>query len=74
MKFSRHKNNLFLNKPTQRFLNKVVKIKGEDKPAGISNVLTLKETMEGFSAGEIQDARLATKLYNIAGTPFVQGH
>ena len=69
VKFSRDKNNLCLNKPTQCFLNKVAKTKGRDKAAGVSNVLTLKEIMEGFLAKEIQDARLARKLYNIAGTP-----
>ena len=53
VKFSRGKNNLYLNKPTQCFLNKVAKTKERDKTAGVSNVLTLKETMEGFSRREI---------------------
>jgi len=69
VKFSRDKNNLYLYKPTHCFLNQVVKKKGKDKAIGVSNVLTLKEATERFSAREIQDARLARKLYSITGTP-----
>ena len=60
---------MYLNKPTQCFLNQVAKTKGNDKAIGVSNILILKEATEGCSAREIQDARLARKLYNVAGTP-----
>jgi len=69
VKFSRDRNNLYLITPTQCLLNQVAKINIKVRAVGISNVLTLKETLEGFSTREIQDARLARKLYNIAGTP-----
>ena len=69
IKFRRDNMNLYTCDLTAEFYNKLEKLKQKFPSAGVSNLQTLKNRMEGYSQKQVDGANKAMRLYHLLRVP-----